>query len=170
RGRAAGAGVGRHRGDAAEYVKATNELAEDGVVEIEEALWADGHEELRAVGVLARVGHRQLAVAAEDRLGVELVVELEAGPAGTVTAGVAALDDEVRHDAMERQAVVKLTLHEATDRLHRPWRQVAEELEGQVAKAGDRQAQEGPLRRTGLNGDGRVAAGDRVRDRVAFRA
>src|SRR5205807_1605594 len=87
--------------DGRRHVEAADELAEDGLVEVEEALRADRDEELRAVGVLAGVGHAELAVAAVDELRVELVVEGEAGAAAAGAGRVAGLADEVLDDAVE---------------------------------------------------------------------
>jgi hypothetical protein len=44
---------------------------------------------------------------------VELVVDGVAGPAGAIAARVTALDDELRHDAMEAQAVARRADEEA---------------------------------------------------------
>ena len=60
--------------------------------------------ELTAVGVGAGVGHGQHArgVVLER---ADFIVELVAGTAGAVALGVAALDDEAGHHAVEGQAV-----------------------------------------------------------------
>src|SRR5207237_6189174 len=106
------------------------------------------HEELRAVSVLARVRHGQLAVAAKDRRLIKLIVKLKARAAGAVAVRIAALDNELRHHPMERQAIVKLALHQARNNAHGFWREIVEELKDHVAEAGYRHLQEcaGPRR------------------------
>src|SRR5712692_6994648 len=74
-------------------------------------------EELAAVGVCPRVRHRHRAggVLAEDRLVVELVAR--STPAGALR--VTPLDDEVRHDAVELEAVVKLVAGQEDESIDR---------------------------------------------------
>src|SRR3954469_11930185 len=65
----------------------------------------DADEELRAVGVLAGVRHRDRA---ERVLALHrLVAPLVARAAAPAALRVAALDDEVRHHAVEGEAVVE---------------------------------------------------------------
>jgi hypothetical protein len=68
------------------------------------------HEELAAVGVaVALVGTRQQAAAAEAQALVRLVDErlaVDALAARAAARGVAALDDEAGHEAVEADAVV----------------------------------------------------------------
>ena len=91
--------------DLVDDVHAGRDLPEDRVLPVEPgALLGGDDEELAAVRVGAAVRHRERA--ADDRPAVRLVLELVARPTGAVPARAAALDHEVRNDAMERQAVV----------------------------------------------------------------
>src|SRR5690606_36086915 len=70
--------VAGHLGDQLQGLLAGDELAEDRVLEVEEAGRAGGDEELRAGRVVAGVGHGELALAGEGELLDELVREREA--------------------------------------------------------------------------------------------
>ena len=74
---------------------------------LSQSVGTSGDEELRAVGAGAGVGHGQQVRPVEAQVGMELVVERVAGPAGARAQGVAALEHEVRDDTVERQTVVK---------------------------------------------------------------
>ena len=69
-----------------------------------------GDEELRAVGVRARVGHRQQARLVELEVRPELVLEAVAGIARAGAQRIAALDHELRDDAVELDPVVERLL------------------------------------------------------------
>ncbi len=77
------------------------QLAEERVTKVERPLCAQRHEKLRTIRVLAGIRQRQLAVAAEDGVRIEFVVVAEHRAARAVRAGVAALDDKARHDAVK---------------------------------------------------------------------
>src|SRR3972149_9261663 len=79
---------------------------EDGVAIVQAGLGRERYIELAAVGVGAAVGHGQGAEAVLP-VGAELVRDTVAGVAAAVAKGVAALDDELRHDAGEDEAVVE---------------------------------------------------------------
>src|SRR5208282_228511 len=83
------------------------DLTEDGVAVIQPTRRRKRDEELAAVCTRARVGHRQLAGLVERHAFSEFVFELVAGSAGAGAKRTAALDHEVRNDAMERQAIIK---------------------------------------------------------------
>ena len=125
--------VGRRVQDVSQHVKTSQQLAADRVAEIQRPLWAGGDEELRAVRVLPGICHRQLAVAAENGVRVELVIIMENRPAGAVRAGVAALDDETRNHAVkDRVARIKPAHRETLDRVHRARCDIAEQHECHV--------------------------------------
>ena len=139
------------------------------MIEIERALSAQGDEELRAVVILAGVGERQLAVAAEDCRRCELVVVREARAAGAVAGWVASLDHEPGNHAVKCQVVEEPALDELHERRHRLRRQrrVLEQLKCHVAESGHRDFEERIAAREQLRRDVRVAAADRVSDLVA---
>src|SRR5262249_18005139 len=95
--------------DAVDVLHAAHHLAEDGVVAVEVWRRAVGDVELapRGVGMLA-ARHRQRA--AHVLPLAELGLDRVARAAGAVALGIAALDDEVRHDAVEGEVVVKTLL------------------------------------------------------------
>ena len=104
--RVRGVGVGaRERLDRPGDVQAAGHAAEAGVVVRQARGVARDDEELGAVGVRAGVRHRDRA----GRVAVarQLVVEGVAGAAAAGALGVAALDDEVPHDAVEGEPVVE---------------------------------------------------------------
>src|SRR4249919_3801942 len=84
-------------------------------------------EELRAVRVRAGVRHREGT--ADDAVLIELVLELVARPAGAVSARAAALDHEVRDDAVEGEAVVVAVPGEPGEVVDRLGRVFGEELD-----------------------------------------
>src|SRR3954451_2944844 len=98
--------VGRLALDRVDDLHALDDLAEDRVLAVEpRRLAGRDQEELRAVGVRARVGHRQRA--AHDLVLVDLVLELVAGATGAGALRAAALDHEVADHAVEDQPVVE---------------------------------------------------------------
>src|SRR5690348_1537026 len=76
-----------------------------------------GDEELAA----ARVGavERDANGAAEKRPFAELVPQRKARAAGAVAARIAALNDEIGHDAVKTEAVEEILLRERADRVDR---------------------------------------------------
>src|ERR1044071_4791628 len=95
--------------DAVDVLHARDHVAEHRIVAVEVRGGSIGDVELaaRGVGVLAaRHGH----AAAHVLLLVELGLHRVAGAAGAVALGAAALDHEVRHDAMKREVVVEALL------------------------------------------------------------
>src|ERR1700722_10099724 len=96
-------------GDFFYYVVAFDYFAEDGVLAGEPAGVGYGDEELAAVGVGAGVRHGELSFFLEAMFGaLGFVGELVAGAAHARAFGVAALDHELRDDAMEDRAIVEL--------------------------------------------------------------
>src|SRR3954454_2693316 len=98
--------VGRRALDLVDDVHAVGHAAEDGVLSVEPRSGVGGDdEELRAVGVRARVGHGERD--AHDLVLVELVLELLARPAGAGPGRIPALNHEVLDDPVEDDAVVE---------------------------------------------------------------
>jgi hypothetical protein len=69
--------------------------------------WPERDEELAAVRIRSSIGHRENARLAVPQGRVELVAELVARPAGTLSQAVAPLDHEVLDDPVENHAVVE---------------------------------------------------------------
>jgi len=92
-----------------QHLKALDGAAEDGVEVVEARAVAERDEELAAVGGGAGVGHGEHADVPVAQAGHELVVEAVRDDvvAGVLEAGVAALDDEARDDAIPGQAGVE---------------------------------------------------------------
>jgi hypothetical protein len=97
----------------------------------------DADEELRTVGVGARVGHCDRA---ERVLALHgLVGELVAGATGTTALGAATLDDELGHDAVEREPVVVTLPREHDEVVDRVRRELRVEIHhDRTAVGGDR--------------------------------
>ena len=91
-------------------------------------------EELRAVRVRPRVGHRDRA--ADDLVVVDLVLERVAGPAGPGAGRVAALDHEVADDAVEDHPVIEALAGEVGEVRDRLRRVLVEEGQLDVAVVG----------------------------------
>src|SRR5690242_14394815 len=123
--------------DAIDLVHAGDDLAEHGVVVVQVRRGAIGDVELaaRRVGVLA-AGHRHRA--ADVLLLVELRLDLVARPAGPVTLGAAALDDEVGDHAMEAEAVVEALLGQRDEVLDGFRRVLRIELDADLLAVGER--------------------------------
>jgi hypothetical protein len=86
--------------------------AKDGVLSVELGDGLFGDEELAAVGAAAGgtrtgVGHGKESGLVKGEVGVDLVLEVVAGVAGTVAHAVTALNHEIGDDAMEGGAVVE---------------------------------------------------------------
>jgi hypothetical protein len=107
---------------------AVDRAAEDAVQVVEAVDRFQGEEELRAVGVGSGVGHGEDAGVVVAQAGSEFIGELVARSAFTVAERIAALHDEVGHDAVEFQAV---EIRRAGLRPERAFRQTGE--------AGDRE-------------------------------
>src|SRR5215211_3384595 len=124
--------IGLDRLDRVDCIHAVGDAAEYGVLAVEPRRLGGGDdEELRAVRVRPRVGHRERA--ADDLVLVDLVLELVAGAAGAGALRAAALDHEVADDAMEREAVVVALLREVAHVADRLGSVVVEHLEDDVA-------------------------------------
>src|SRR5262245_64389385 len=78
-------------------------LAEDRVATIQMWLWRMAKKELAATGVFARERHADRS--ALIKMLIDLAADLIAGSAVAIAARVAALHNEVRHDAMEHDAI-----------------------------------------------------------------
>ncbi len=83
------------------------DFTEDGVLAVQPRRFDVGDEELRTVGVRAGVGHRENAWSVVLQVGVEFVLELVAGTAGSGTVWAAGLNHEVGDDAMELEPIVE---------------------------------------------------------------
>ena len=81
-------------------------LAEKRVMLIEKIRRLLGDEKLAAIRVRPAVGHRQPARTVEIQVGIELIVEQIAGIAHSGSRRIAALNHELRNDAMKDGAVV----------------------------------------------------------------
>ena len=171
--------VERGHGHVGDDLLAGDDLAEDGMQEVEELGRAGGDEELRVVGVGSGVGHGELEGAGECELLNEFVVERKAGlvdAAGAVAVDRAALNDvvggsgEVVGDAVDDFVGVKAFVDEAFNAGRGQRGEVVEELErdraaeGGVARSaggvGDIKSEEFPLR-DGCRDVG-IAGGDGV--------
>src|SRR5436190_7277227 len=119
--------VGVDRGDRIDDVHPIRDPAEDSVLAVEPGGGLGGDdEELAPVRVRAGVGHRQGA--SLDLVVVELILERVARAAGPGAGWVAALDHEVRDDAVEDHAVVEAVAGELAEVLDGLGRVVIEEL------------------------------------------
>lgn len=102
-------GIGGARLDLAHNIHAGQNLAEDNVTSVQPAGLLGCNEELRAIGVLASIGHAQPTGTIVLQLEV-LILEaftVNGASAGTVTLGeVTTLDHEVLNDAVELAAFV----------------------------------------------------------------
>ena len=127
-------------------------MAEKRVVLIKCVVGLLGDEELAAVGVGAGVGHGQAAGLVEVQIWIEFILKLIAGVSQAGSRRVAALNHELRDDAMEGGAVVErlVVLHflgrgvgpvlsalGQGDKVgHRFWGLLLEELTGDAAHRG----------------------------------
>lgn len=102
-------GIGGGRLDLAHDIHAGQNLAEDNMTSVQPAGLLGCNEELRAIGVLASIGHAQPTGAIMLQLEV-LILEtftVNGASAGTVTLGeVTTLDHEILNDAVELAAFV----------------------------------------------------------------
>ena len=150
------------------HVEPAHELAEDRVLEVQVTRLRHGHEILRAVGVLARVGHRKLAAPGELRVGVELVAIFEIQQAPRAGSGrVASLDHEPGHDPVERRAVELSARGQRAHDLGGVGRKFGKEPEGQVAESRIAELQERPAGQHPGVDDRVIAAVHGVGQRVA---
>src|SRR6476619_2388365 len=142
------------------------DLTEDRVLALEPRGGRGRDEELRAVGALAHalagVGHGEDVGLGEVLVGADLVVERVARSAEALTDRAAALDHEVRDDAVEDQAVVErgrvgapgvvlvllLALGETDEVLHRLRGLVLEEVDDDVTVVRVQGCLHGPNPRT----------------------
>ena len=132
---------GGHVRNRREDIEAFDKLAEHGVIEIETSRRAFGDEELRIVGVVAALGHRQDAGAVVLQVEVELVVEIAQRRAARSSFGrVSTLDDEVVDNAMEDDAVEEIVSRQFDESVGGPAGAALEQLEHHVAEVLDRNA------------------------------
>src|SRR4029079_13980707 len=82
-------------------------VTEDGVLVVQVRRRALGDEPLRAVRVRSGVRHREDARPAVTKLRMEFVLEAIARVAATGARRVAALDHEIRDDAVEDRSAVE---------------------------------------------------------------
>src|SRR6266851_2137814 len=103
--------------DLVDHLHPVDHAAEERVLAVEERRRREADVELAAarfalrVAVVARAGHRDRAAKMMLRFA-DLGRNLVTRSAGAVTRGVAALHDEARLDAMEREVVVEAVLRE----------------------------------------------------------
>src|SRR5690606_40097044 len=111
---------GGDRGDRFQRVLAGDDPSQDVELGSEDpGVFADDDEELAAGGVAAVVGHRHDPRLVHEVVAGPFVGDAVAGPAGADGLGVAALDHEVRDDAVEHGAVVEALAGEEHERLDR---------------------------------------------------
>ena len=120
---------GRDVLDRSHHIHSRNYLPEYGVLGIEETIVGHIDEELAAVGIRARIGHRDrtrlVAIVRMDLIGK--LVARAAGPPAVAQRivfgkGVAALDHEILDHAVEFDVVVEVLareLHEIRDGIRR---------------------------------------------------
>ena len=101
--------------DGVDDVLPTGDFTEDGVLAVEVRGGAMGDEELGAVGVRSGVGHREHAGLVVPAVGFAFALELVARVTGAGAEGAAALDHEIRDDAVEAEAVVEAAAGEAEE-------------------------------------------------------
>lgn len=97
-------------GDFVHHILPHDDFAEDGMLSVEVRGWEVGDEELAAIGVRTRIGHREDAGLVVLERAVNLIRELVARAAGTGARWVAALNHEVGDHAVEGDAVIVATL------------------------------------------------------------
>src|SRR2546421_7039834 len=116
--------------DLVDDVEAVEDLGEHGVLVVEARVVDEIDEDLRVTGVVP--ARRDADRAAHVRPQPDLVAHERRIADVFVRAGAAALDDEVRHDAMERQSVVVALLREPREPRdgHRRFSREQHELEG----------------------------------------
>lgn len=91
------------------------DFAKDGVLAVEVGGGVVGDEELGAVGVRAGVCHGEDACFSVAELADEFIGKFVAWAASAGAGGVAALDHEVRDDAVELDSVVVVALCEVEE-------------------------------------------------------
>ncbi len=134
---------------------------------VEVRLRGVGDEELAAVGVRARVGHREHAALVAQRVALRLVAEGVARAARARALGAAALDHEVGDHAVELQAVVEAAPRERDEVVDRLRGVLGKQVEHDVAALGlDRRLVasgrvDGHLGGGGHNREGERGAGTR---------
>jgi hypothetical protein len=105
-----------HRADALDHLHPAADAPEDRVLAVEERRRGQRDEELGAVGVGARVGHREHARArVVERAALDLVGELAPEDRLSAAAGarrVASLDHKVADDSVELHFFVFLCVKE----------------------------------------------------------
>src|SRR5215467_13000820 len=92
------------------------------------------NEKLAAAGVFARQSHPDRA--ADVRPGVNLAADLITGATFAVTARITALNDEIRHDAMEGQVIEEAFARERDETIHGDRRVLREEFDPDLALGG----------------------------------
>ncbi|VTR63991.1 conserved hypothetical protein [Desulfosarcina cetonica] len=101
-------GIGAHAADLHDHIQPLGDLAENRVTVVQMGGGPQSHEKLAAVGPRTGVGHGENARAVVLEIGVELILELVARPAGAIAKGTSTLDHESLDDPMEPQPVVKV--------------------------------------------------------------
>src|SRR3954453_4875544 len=128
-------GVGVRGLDLVDHVHAVGHAPEDRVLAVEPRRRVGGNdEELAAVRVRPRIGHRERA--AHDLVVVELVLERVAGATTAGAGRVAALDHEVLDHAVEDHAVVEVVAGELLEVLDGLGGVLVEQLDRDVAVIG----------------------------------
>src|SRR5215475_5493727 len=120
--------------DAIDDIHSGDDLSEDGIAAVQVRLWRVRDEKLAAAGVLAREGHSDRA--ASVRPGVDFAADLIAGAAFAVAARVAALNDEIRNDAMKSEVVEVVPERERDETVHRDRGVLGEEFDPDLAFGG----------------------------------
>jgi hypothetical protein len=122
--------------DLVHHVHARQDLAEHGVLHIQEGRRALDDEELATAGVGRRgLGHGQAPELVLEA-GLQLIGNGEAGTAPAGAGGVPALDDEVGHHPVEGDPVVEALLHQQQEAAGRNGGVLVKQLHQNIALVG----------------------------------
>src|SRR5690349_11000588 len=97
----------RHVRNLFDHVVSLDDFPENTVLVVEPGRRGHSDEELAAVGIRPGIGHGQQAGFGVLQLGMKLIGELVARTAAARSFGAAALNHEIRYDAMKDEAVVE---------------------------------------------------------------
>ena len=109
--RHAGLRPARQFGNFYGHVQSFDHVAEDCMLVVKPRCWRDGDEKLASICVGPGVGHGKLAGLVMPQRVVELIGEAITGVAGSCPQGASSLNHELRDHAVERQAIIKGSLH-----------------------------------------------------------
>src|SRR5580704_2862500 len=134
-------GAARDLGNLLHHLIALDHFAENAVLVVEPGRGGNGDKELAAVGAGAGIGHGEQAVPGMIEVLMKFVGEFVAGAAAAGAFGVAALDHEIRNDAVEDGAIVERlaglgSLGERDEVLYSEWSLVGEKLDLEASFSG----------------------------------